>query len=172
MALLDGDRFEGQVPDGVHTADVADLMRRMVKEQLVKFDGKPLFPERLAYTVPTRFPTEEAELYDAVTDYVREEFNRAEQLETMAAREHRVRADGAAAAAGVVAGGDLSVAGATARAVGEAAGRSADRQAGGMRGCCGPRHESDAMLDDIDEAPATDFEANGRRTGRTRRRRR
>jgi superfamily II DNA or RNA helicase len=30
MALLDGDRFEGKFRDGVHTADVSDLMRRMV----------------------------------------------------------------------------------------------------------------------------------------------
>jgi hypothetical protein len=32
MALLDGDRFEGRFRDGVHVADVSDLMRRMVKE--------------------------------------------------------------------------------------------------------------------------------------------
>ena len=41
MALLDGDRFEGRFRDGVHAADVSDLMRRMVKEQLLKFDGTP-----------------------------------------------------------------------------------------------------------------------------------
>ena len=52
MALLDGDRFEGRFRDGVHTADVSDLMRRMVKENLVKFDATPLFPERIAHTVP------------------------------------------------------------------------------------------------------------------------
>jgi SNF2 family DNA or RNA helicase len=57
MALLDGDRFEGRYRDGVHTADVSDLMRRMVKENLLKFDGTPLFPERIAYTVPYRSPT-------------------------------------------------------------------------------------------------------------------
>ena len=55
-------------------------MRRMVKERLLKFDGKPLFPERIAYTVPYRLSDEEAHLYTAVTDYVREEFNRAEAL--------------------------------------------------------------------------------------------
>ena len=44
MALLDGDRFEGRFRDGVHVADVSDLMRRMVKESLLKFDGTPLFP--------------------------------------------------------------------------------------------------------------------------------
>ena len=51
MALLDGDRFEGKFRDGVHTVDTSDLMRRLVKEDLLKFDGKPLFPERQAYTV-------------------------------------------------------------------------------------------------------------------------
>ena len=80
MALLDGDRFEGRFRDGVHTTDVSDLMRRMVKERLLKFDGKPLFPERIAYTVPFRLSDEEARLYAAVTAYVREEFNRAEAL--------------------------------------------------------------------------------------------
>ena len=81
MALIDGDRFEGRFRDGVHVAEVSDLMRRMVKESLLKFDGKPLFPERIAYTVPYRLSDAEARLYAAVTDYVREEFNRAEALE-------------------------------------------------------------------------------------------
>lgn len=80
MALLDGDRFEGRIRDGSHTADVSDLMRRMVKENLLKFDGTPLFPERIAHTVPYKLSDGEARLYKAVTDYVREEFNRAEAL--------------------------------------------------------------------------------------------
>src|SRR5215203_7176914 len=80
MALLDGDRFEGRFRDGVHVADASDLMRRMVKESLLKFDGSPLFPERIAYTVPYKLSEAEAGLYKAVTDYVREEFNRAEAL--------------------------------------------------------------------------------------------
>src|SRR5579883_648591 len=81
MALLDGDRFEGRFRDGVHVTDVSDLMRRMVKETLVKFDGTPLFPERIAYAVPYKLSDAEARLYKEVTDYVREEFNRAEALE-------------------------------------------------------------------------------------------
>jgi len=81
MALLDGDRFEGRFRDGIHVADVSDLMRRMVKEGLLKFDGTPLFPERIAYTVPYKLSEAEAHLYKAVTDYVREEFNRADALE-------------------------------------------------------------------------------------------
>jgi SNF2 family DNA or RNA helicase len=81
MALLDGDRFEGRFRDGTHVADVSDLMRRMVKENLLKFDATPLFPERIAYTVPYKLSDAEARLYKEVTDYVREEFNRAEALE-------------------------------------------------------------------------------------------
>jgi len=81
MALLDGDRFEGRSRDGVHTVDASDLMRRLVKEQLLKFDGTPLFPERRAYTVGYKLSNAEAALYKSVTDYVREEFNRADALE-------------------------------------------------------------------------------------------
>lgn len=81
MALLDGDRFEGRFRDGVHVADVSDMMRRMVKENLLKFDSTPLFPERIAYTVPYKLSGSEAALYKSVTDYVREEFNRAEALQ-------------------------------------------------------------------------------------------
>jgi superfamily II DNA or RNA helicase len=81
MALLDGDRFEGKFRDGVHVADVSDLMRRMVKESLLKFDATPLFPQRIAYTVPYKLSDTEAQLYKSVTDYVREEFNRAEKLQ-------------------------------------------------------------------------------------------
>lgn len=81
MALLDGDRFEGKLRDGAHVADTSDLMRRMVKEDLLKFDGKPLFPERIAYTVTYELSEMEMALYSAVTEYVRDEFNRAESLE-------------------------------------------------------------------------------------------
>jgi superfamily II DNA or RNA helicase len=56
MALLDGDRFEGKFRDGVHVVDTSDLMRRLVKEDLLKFDGTPLFPERRAYTEKTATP--------------------------------------------------------------------------------------------------------------------
>jgi len=80
MALLDSDRFEGRFRDGARPSDVTDLMRRMVKEKLVKFDGKPLFPERIAHTVPYKLSADEAALYSEVTNYVREEFNRAEAL--------------------------------------------------------------------------------------------
>jgi SNF2 family DNA or RNA helicase len=80
LALLDGDRFEGRFRDGVHLVDTSDLMRRLVKERLVTFEGKPLFPERRAATVNYTLSEGEARLYREVTEYVREEFNRAEAL--------------------------------------------------------------------------------------------
>ena len=68
LALLDGDRFEGKFRDGVHIRSTpSDLMRRMVKEELLKFDGTPLFPERIAYTVNYTLSEPEAELYEAVS---------------------------------------------------------------------------------------------------------
>ncbi len=80
LKLIDEDRFEGRFREGVHEVDVSDIMRRMVKENLRRFDGRPLFPERRAYTVNYRLSPDEMQLYHAVTEYVREEFNRVEQL--------------------------------------------------------------------------------------------
>jgi superfamily II DNA or RNA helicase len=80
LALLDGDRFEGRFRDGVHQVDTSDLMRRMVKESLRKFDGRPLFPKRFAHTIPYKLSNDEACLYREVTEYVRDEFDRAEAL--------------------------------------------------------------------------------------------
>ncbi len=81
MALLDGDRFEGRHRDGAHTVDASDMIRRMVKEDLLRFDATPLFPERRAYTVPYKLTDGEAALYKEVTEYVKEEYNRAEKLQ-------------------------------------------------------------------------------------------
>ncbi len=81
LRLLDADRFEGKFRDGVHKVDASDLMRHFVKEQLYTFDGMPLFPERLAYTVNYSLSGLEDKLYSDVTDYVRQEFNRADTLE-------------------------------------------------------------------------------------------
>lgn len=80
MALLDGDRFEGRFRDGVHYADTADMMRRLTKEELLRFDGRPLFPERRAYTVKYDLSPKESELYTAVTEYVRNEMNRVQRF--------------------------------------------------------------------------------------------
>jgi superfamily II DNA or RNA helicase len=84
MSLLDPDRFAGhkrKASDAAPPAsDAGELMRRLMKEQLVKFDGTPLFPPRYAYVVPYELSDPEAALYEEVTTYVREEMNRAERL--------------------------------------------------------------------------------------------
>jgi superfamily II DNA or RNA helicase len=80
LSLLDSDRFYGKFRDGVHKVDTADLMRRMVKEELVKFDGTPLFPERRAYTANYKLSDIEAALYEAVTQYVKTEMGKADEL--------------------------------------------------------------------------------------------
>jgi len=81
LALLDSDRFYGKFRDGVHKVDCSDLIRRMVKEELVKFDGTPLFPERRAYTVNYKLSDIEVELYELVTHYVTTEMGKADQLD-------------------------------------------------------------------------------------------
>ncbi len=80
MSLIDPERFEGAARSSAQAVDVSDVMRRLVKEDLLKFDGTPLFPERRAYTVNYDLSERESVLYQAVTEYVQEEFNRADQL--------------------------------------------------------------------------------------------
>lgn len=81
MSLVDPDRFEGACRTSNQSIDVSDVMRRLVKEDLLKFDGTPLFPERIAYTVNYDLSPMEAQLYANVTTYVQEEFNRADNLD-------------------------------------------------------------------------------------------
>ncbi|MDD3588268.1 MAG: helicase-related protein, partial [Thermoguttaceae bacterium] len=85
LSLVDQDRFEGVTRSGHQTVDVSDVMRRLVKEDLLKFDGTPLFPERRAYTVNYDLSPKEAKLYTDVTTYVQNEFNRADNLD----KEHK-----------------------------------------------------------------------------------
>jgi superfamily II DNA or RNA helicase len=77
LTLLDRDRFEGK---NTKTADTSGIMRRMVKEDLLTFEGKKLFPERRAETVPYELTELEYSLYKQVTGYVREGMNRADRV--------------------------------------------------------------------------------------------
>ncbi len=88
MALLDSDRFEGRTRDSTRS-DYSDMMRRMLKEELVGFDGLRLFPERMASTVNYELSGPEAQLYEAVTKYVSEEMNRAERYAAEAGGDRR-----------------------------------------------------------------------------------
>ena len=80
LALLDQDRFGGRLRGG-QVPDASDLMRRCLKESLLTFEGKPLFPERRAYSVKYELSPPEQRLYDEVTDYVRHGMDRAKQIE-------------------------------------------------------------------------------------------
>lgn len=81
LTLLDRDRFAGKFKQGVHADDTTGLMRRMVKEDLLTFEGKPLFPQRIAETVPYELVGIEEKLYELVTNYVRAGMNRADKLD-------------------------------------------------------------------------------------------
>lgn len=84
LSLIDAERYAPvKSVQRSHTSDApdySDIMRRLVKEELVRFDGTPLFPERIAQTINYDLSEQELELYEAVTEYVREEFNRAERV--------------------------------------------------------------------------------------------
>lgn len=80
MALLDKDRYEGSFRDVNYQVDAKDMMRRFTKEELLTFDGKPLFPERRAYTAKYKLSDAEHNLYMDVTEYVRTEMNRVERF--------------------------------------------------------------------------------------------
>ena len=80
LSLLDRDRFGGRSNKKITPSALENVMRRMVKEDLLTFEGKPLFPERKAETVTYRLSLYEQNLYDLVTEYVREGMNRADKL--------------------------------------------------------------------------------------------
>lgn len=82
LSLLDTERFYGKFREGkTAKVDVSDIMRRMVKEDLVKFDGTPLFPKRYAYSLNYQLSELEDKLYKAVTRYVKEEMGKADRLQ-------------------------------------------------------------------------------------------
>ena len=59
---------------------------RRTKEEMVRFDGRPLFPQRSCDTLSYELSTEEQTLYDATTRYIAETYNRARILNRSAAR--------------------------------------------------------------------------------------
>ena len=86
------------LPDTLSTGDAFDRFPqesrrrhfiRRTKEEMVRFDGSPLYPQRncdtLSYEL-SQGPGSEQELYDATTDYIRHYYNRARVLNRSAAR--------------------------------------------------------------------------------------
>jgi SNF2 family DNA or RNA helicase len=127
MGLLDADRFEGRFRGGIHKADVSDMMRRLTKEELYRFDGTPLFPERRAYTPSYSLSAEETDLCP------RGDEPRRPQRRQQPPVERRFRAADLAAASCLVAGGDPPLA----RAPQEAARRTTARREADARGGIG-----------------------------------
>ncbi len=81
LSLLDPDRFAGRLRHGAKVPDVSDIMRRYVKENLLTFEGKKLFRERIAVTAKYDLSPAERRLYEAVTDYVTEGMGRAKAMQ-------------------------------------------------------------------------------------------
>ena len=86
------------LPDALSTSDAFDQFPResrrrhfirRTKEEMVRFDAAPLYPQRncdtLSYEL-SQGPGSEQELYDATTDYIRYYYNRARVLNRSAAR--------------------------------------------------------------------------------------
>ena len=88
LSLLDQDRFSLFNMKNKEI-NIDDMMRRVMKEDLLTFDKKKLLPERVANTLEFELSTKERELYDAVTDYVKNEMNRADQNFKDDLRRHR-----------------------------------------------------------------------------------
>jgi SNF2 family DNA or RNA helicase len=64
--------------ESVESKDNPVFIRRL-KEDLKRFDGSPIFPPRHVHTVPFRLTEAEAELYNSVTRYVQDYFDRAKE---------------------------------------------------------------------------------------------
>jgi superfamily II DNA or RNA helicase len=87
LSLLDPDIFQSNegLAEMLRQSRMPIFLRRL-KERMVDFDNKPLFPPRKVETVPYTLTGIEKDLYDAVTDYVAKRFQRAEQLTDERAR--------------------------------------------------------------------------------------
>ncbi|CAM3631265.1 MULTISPECIES: DEAD/DEAH box helicase [Saccharibacillus] len=81
LSLLDEDLFNPYVGANELEATARPFVIRRLKESMVQFDGTPLFPKRTTHTLAFNLSGAEIELYNAVTDYVREHFNRAKREE-------------------------------------------------------------------------------------------
>lgn len=82
LELLDKDLFADRqiLEEAMRSSDNPIILRRL-KEEMRRFDGSPLFPPRTVKTVTFDLSRAERELYDDVTEYVAEHFNKAMQKE-------------------------------------------------------------------------------------------
>ncbi len=82
LELLDKDIFADRtiLEDAMRSQDNPIILRRL-KEEMCRFDGSPLFPPRTVKTVGFNLSRAERDLYDEVTEYVADHFNKAMQKE-------------------------------------------------------------------------------------------
>ena len=121
MGLLDADRFEGRFREGVHKADVSDMLRRMTKEELYRFDGTPLFPERRAYTASYSLSPDEANPLRGGYDLcARRDEPRRDGPRRSTSVERGLRPANLATPLGLFAGCDLQITGAPTQSLGGA----------------------------------------------------
>ncbi len=83
-ALATFDAFQAYPP-----AERRQHFLRRTKEEMVRFDGSPIYPTRVSDTLSyelTRGEVSEQELYEQTTEYIREHYNRARVLNRSAAR--------------------------------------------------------------------------------------
>jgi len=80
LQLLDPDLYAtGNILKEASRNDENRIMIRRLKEDMKQFDGSPCFPPRHVQTLPYELNTGELKLYEAVTDYVRNNFSRADE---------------------------------------------------------------------------------------------
>lgn len=79
MRLVDPDVFQEVDPHDVMRERANPFIIRRLKESMVNFDGTPIFPPRTTKTIGFDLSPEELDLYEAVTRYVRDHFNQAQQ---------------------------------------------------------------------------------------------
>lgn len=79
LRLLDEDLFHENIPKGDMQYTAKPYVIRRLKESMIQFDGTPLFPNRTTKTLTFDLSVAETELYEEVTNYVSEHFNRAKR---------------------------------------------------------------------------------------------
>ncbi|MCU0690516.1 MAG: DUF3883 domain-containing protein [Polyangiaceae bacterium] len=78
LQLLDPDLFaDTEILGRAVQRQENPIFLRRLKEDMVDFDGRPLFPPRHVLTLGVELTEPEQALYEAVTDYVGDYFNRA-----------------------------------------------------------------------------------------------
>ena len=79
LQLLDQDLYvNGDILAEASAHGENRIMVRRLKEDMKQFDGSPCFPPRHVETLPYELTNDELKLYEAVTDYVQNNFQRAE----------------------------------------------------------------------------------------------